>query len=418
MRKKTLVSFCMPVYNKVEYLADAVESFLQQTHKNCELLIVDDKSTDKVYQLYEYYKKYSNIRIILNERNQGVAYSRNRAREEAKGEIICIMDADDMSEPNRAELAVNYFKKHKDVSVLYGNCTVINGLGQGVGTLPNVEFCISNLKISNFIAHPTVAYRNIREVPYYREGMRFIDDWYFYMDCIKNGLKFARLDNALAVYRPLPEGLTLDKGFENKAKTKAKAALQEEFKDYNDDLSDVLMDKKGIQYKRVQAILKAIPAGSKVLDVGCNGGAIMELLKKKKCKVKGLDNSPNLVSICKSKKLEVEFSNLMTFPFLTDVKKDMYDVILMGDILEHFSKNDVSDILSIYKENCLKAKGNFVITVPYKHSPYAAEHVEAHVEDYEVGDFEKMFPKLKYKSKPIMIKNHAVPVWNIIVGSR
>ena len=94
---KLKASFCIPTYNKVEYLADAVESFLEQKYENKELLIGDDASTDYTYQLAEFYaSKYENIKYFKFETNIGVANMRNYLIEKATGDIIFINDADDM----------------------------------------------------------------------------------------------------------------------------------------------------------------------------------------------------------------------------------------------------------------------------------------------------------------------------------
>jgi len=414
MKKKELLkaSYCMPTYNKVEYLAHAVESFLEQKYENKELIIVDDASTDMTEQLTSYYViKYDNIKLVQLTINVGVATARNIARENATGDIIFTMDADDMSELGRTETTMKFFEKHKDVSIVYGKCAVINGYGQQEGLIGAKPFAVWELRQENYIAHPTVAFR--KDIPVtYRDGLRFIDDWYFYMDCVHNGVQFGVIDSILGVYRPLPEGLTLQSGQINEDKEKAKADLRREFKDFDDDITDRL--KTANQQKvRIKRLLSEIPVGSRVLDIGCNGGYIATLMRDKRhCNVLCIDCAPNLVRIARGKGLRVEHRDARKFSY-----NKIFDVVVLGDIIEHLQPEDVKKVLENAHDSLLPG-GKLVVTVPYKHSYYNASRIVEHVRDYDVDDFKKIFDRFEYKSKPIMIGNNAVSVWMLITGTK
>ncbi len=81
----------------------------------------------------------------------------------------------------------------------------------------------------------------------------------------------------------------------------------------------------------VEPILCEIPAGAKVLDVGCNSGALMELLNQKGCKAYGVDVSDKLVRECKAKRLKVRYADAASLPF-NDKK---FDVVVMREVLVH-----------------------------------------------------------------------------------
>lgn len=97
-----LVSVLMPAFNSELYIAEAIESILNQTHTNIELIIFDDGSTDKTRAVIE---KYQDPRIvkILSDENYGVVRARNDMIDRAAGQYIALMDADDIADPMRIE---------------------------------------------------------------------------------------------------------------------------------------------------------------------------------------------------------------------------------------------------------------------------------------------------------------------------
>ncbi|MEL4306297.1 glycosyltransferase family 2 protein [Methanococcoides sp. LMO-2] len=110
------VSVIMPVYNAEKYLKDAIESILNQSFKNFELLIINDGSNDKSKAIIESHND-SRIRLLNNEENSGLAKVRNKGIYEAKGEYIAWLDADDISHPLRLEKQVKLLDSHPDVGI-------------------------------------------------------------------------------------------------------------------------------------------------------------------------------------------------------------------------------------------------------------------------------------------------------------
>ena len=85
------------MFNSETFISETINSVLNQTFKKWELLLIDDKSTDKTLKIVQpFIDRYPNIRLIKNEKNQGAAISRNKGIEEAKGEYIAFLDADDL----------------------------------------------------------------------------------------------------------------------------------------------------------------------------------------------------------------------------------------------------------------------------------------------------------------------------------
>ena len=106
MKNNPLVTVIVPVYNCEKYIARCIESVINQTYSNIELIIVNDGSTDHTNEICENYnKKYQNIKLI-NQKNQGVSIARNNALNISLGQYIQFTDSDDYMEKDMIELMV------------------------------------------------------------------------------------------------------------------------------------------------------------------------------------------------------------------------------------------------------------------------------------------------------------------------
>lgn len=133
-KSQPLVSVVMPVYNTGEYLAEAIESIINQTYKNWELIIVDDNSKDDSYAIARAYASWDKrIRVFRNKKNKGVAATASFALSKCRGQYIARMDADDVSMPTRFEKQVNHMLKNPDVIIVGGQCMLIDSKGKFTG---------------------------------------------------------------------------------------------------------------------------------------------------------------------------------------------------------------------------------------------------------------------------------------------
>lgn len=106
-----LVSIIMPNYNCERFLKDSINSVLNQTYKNWELLIVDDCSTDNSLDIIKQFcNKDSRIKFFLNDLNSGAAASRNLALRKANGKWIAFLDSDDIWLPRKLEIQVSFMQ--------------------------------------------------------------------------------------------------------------------------------------------------------------------------------------------------------------------------------------------------------------------------------------------------------------------
>jgi len=101
--RQPLVSTIIPTYNRASVIANAVESVLQQTYKNVEIIVIDDGSTDSTEASLARFR--NQIRFV-QQKNQGPAAARNRGIEAARGEIVAFLDSDDLWKPRKLERQV------------------------------------------------------------------------------------------------------------------------------------------------------------------------------------------------------------------------------------------------------------------------------------------------------------------------
>jgi glycosyltransferase involved in cell wall biosynthesis/SAM-dependent methyltransferase len=116
-----LVTVVIPCYNQAHFLGEAIESVLSQTYRNFEVIVVDDGSTDNTSEVAS---RYEGVRLIWQE-NRGLAGARNRGLEEAKGEYVVFLDADDRLLPGALEAGLGCFEAHPECAFVFGNSRYI-----------------------------------------------------------------------------------------------------------------------------------------------------------------------------------------------------------------------------------------------------------------------------------------------------
>lgn len=117
--KEPLVSIIVPAYNVEKYIACCLDSILQQTYNNIEIIIVNDGSTDGTLHFIQQYINYSNVKIV-NQENVGLSGARNTGIKYAKGEYICFVDSDDWIEKDTIEKGINSMDKLAVDVILWG----------------------------------------------------------------------------------------------------------------------------------------------------------------------------------------------------------------------------------------------------------------------------------------------------------
>lgn len=200
------ISVVMPNYNCEKYIAEAIESILNQTFTDFEFIIIDDGSTDNSWNIIqEYVKKDERIIAIKNEENLKICKTLNKWIDLAKWEYIARMDSDDISIVDRFEKQVKFLNKNLDVWIVGWTIEIMdenwNVFSQRRYNLTDVEIRKKLFRYSPF-CHPVVMIRkSILDNSWkYDENQVFAEDYDLYFKIWKYS-KFANLDDILINYR-------------------------------------------------------------------------------------------------------------------------------------------------------------------------------------------------------------------------
>jgi len=191
----------MPTYNKVQFIARAIESVRGQTLRDWELIIVDDCSTDGTQELLEHYRELDErIKVIYRKKNYGIAVSRNLACKASSSGLILVLDADDWADKCRARVTYNYFKKHPDTDLFYGSFMLAEPDGKCSYLVGATPIDKNILKETGYfeICHSTVAYpkRIWEKYPYKGTG-----EWDLYWGIYSNSGKIRFTRKTLGAFR-------------------------------------------------------------------------------------------------------------------------------------------------------------------------------------------------------------------------
>lgn len=161
--KKPLISVVIPVFNAEPFLNKAIESILNQTLRDIEIIIINDASTDKSLQIINKFKKKDKrIRLINNRKNIQMSKSINLGIKKAKTDFIARMDQDDIALPNRLDIQYSFLKSHPNIAIVGSDIITINDSGDSIGkrTYPTSSKKLKEVmfRYSPF-AHPTVMFR-------------------------------------------------------------------------------------------------------------------------------------------------------------------------------------------------------------------------------------------------------------------
>jgi glycosyltransferase involved in cell wall biosynthesis len=141
------VSVIIPAYKCDRYISQAIDSVINQTYTNWEIIVIDDGSPDNLRQVLEPYNHI--IRYIYQE-NQGVSAARNRGIKEAEGEVIAFLDADDYFLPEKLGHQVDCFIKDPDLGIVNTGWRMVNAEMEMIADIKMWELC-PELDLANWV---------------------------------------------------------------------------------------------------------------------------------------------------------------------------------------------------------------------------------------------------------------------------
>ena len=144
MENKPLLSVIVPIYNVEEYLEKCLDSIINQTYKNLEIILVDDGSPDKCPQICDEYAKKDDRIVVIHKENGGVSSARNLGLDIAKGEFITFVDSDDwIDETMYEKMMLKQAEENLDL-VFTRYKTIKNGSIKKIKELTMDIFCKGN----------------------------------------------------------------------------------------------------------------------------------------------------------------------------------------------------------------------------------------------------------------------------------
>ena len=141
-----LVSIVLPTYNGEEYISRAIQSIINQTYTNWELIIVNDCSVDSTSEIINNFSKQdSRIKIINNDKNMKLPASLNRGFKEANGEYYTWTSDDNEYYPEAIEKMVNFLDEHREYGMVYAICQLLNCPKDQIDVWGEIPATVENL---------------------------------------------------------------------------------------------------------------------------------------------------------------------------------------------------------------------------------------------------------------------------------
>lgn len=203
------VAVFMPCYNCRKYVKEAIESILNQTYTQFRLVIVDDGSTDESVEVVQkLMQKDSRIQLFHNPENRGIVFTRNRGLELCDCDYLALMDADDISAPDRLEKEVAFLNDNPDITVVGGLYQLIDSEGRIIEqgerkAVQSDEEIRAHMIFHNVIANGSVLIRKKeidRKGLQYRQDYQSAEDYRFWSEVLSIG-KMHNINQVFQYYR-------------------------------------------------------------------------------------------------------------------------------------------------------------------------------------------------------------------------
>ena len=202
-KSNPLVSIVIPVYNGERYIKESIDSCLNQTYRNIEIIVVDDKSVDSTLEILKGYG--DRITVLPIEKQNGLGNVINVGIKKSKGKYIARMDADDIMYPTRIEKQIEYLESNPKCVAIGGQIDIIDENSNITG---HREYAVDDrdIKKNRFLfqpfAHPAVTLRKdiLEDIGLYPENMWKVEDVKFFLILSTKG-EFHNLEDTVLKYR-------------------------------------------------------------------------------------------------------------------------------------------------------------------------------------------------------------------------
>jgi teichuronic acid biosynthesis glycosyltransferase TuaG len=206
------VSVVMPCFNHAQFVAEAAQSVLRQTHTDLELIITDDRSSDNSWEVMSRIADGdARVKLIRHQQNQGLPKSRNDALAESRGEFIAFCDSDDVWEPEKIRMQVKLLEENPEFDMVYCDTLIIDENGSLTGQrfserhpLPkrSTGWLFPELVRGNFINVQSALMRRrcLASIDHFDEELGVLEDWWYWVQLSRKH-RFLYSPELLARYR-------------------------------------------------------------------------------------------------------------------------------------------------------------------------------------------------------------------------
>lgn len=204
MTEEPLISIVMPAYNAEETIRQAIQSVIDQTYRNWELLVIDDCSKDhtleKVRQIVALDER---IHLFKNPQNSGVSATRNLGISESKGSWIAFLDSDDIWREDKLQKQTQVVRENPEVDLVFTGSSFISAQGSDISYELKVPSRISYRRLlkQNLISCSSVLIRKtwVQKYPMKYDGMH--EDYAVWLQILRDGGKAYGINEPLLKYR-------------------------------------------------------------------------------------------------------------------------------------------------------------------------------------------------------------------------
>lgn len=203
LKKENLVSIVMPVYNSEKYIEEAMNSVIDQTYENWELIIIDDGSNDNTIRKIERILiKDNRIRFYKNDKNMGVSATRNRGISLSRGDWIAFLDSDDIWDKTKLEKQINYAERISAEFIFTGS-SFINEDGEHYKGLFKVPSTVTyeKLRMQNVIPCSSVLIKKKYFNKIKMENDDMHEDYATWLRILRMGINAYGINEPLLIYR-------------------------------------------------------------------------------------------------------------------------------------------------------------------------------------------------------------------------
>jgi len=200
------ISIVIPSFNQGVYIGETIKSILDQKEKDVEIIIVDNKSTDKTKEILE---KYKNQIKIISEKDRGQTDAINKGMEMAKGDILAYLNSDDYYEPGSLKTVREFFRDNTEAKIIYGQGKLVDEKGRMIRMYKTEHPTLDSLFRECVISQPTVFMRRevFEKIGEFDTNLNYAMDYDYWIRVGKK-YRFHYIDRILASTRIHPKSKT------------------------------------------------------------------------------------------------------------------------------------------------------------------------------------------------------------------